>query len=48
LFNCSIEAALNVSPAAKMQDNLFFSKSFAIFAIEVVFPVPFIPQNNTT
>ena len=47
-LSCSIEAALNVSAAAKTHEILFSLRNFAIFAIVVVFPEPFIPQNKIT
>ncbi len=47
-FNCSIEAARKVSPAAHMHERFFFFSISVIFAIVVVFPVPFIPQNRIT
>ena len=44
--NCSIAPALKVSAAATTTEILFFCKRFAILAIVVVFPVPFIPTNK--
>ena len=42
--NCSIDAALNVSPAAKTEVILFFFKRWESLAIDVVFPDPLIPK----
>jgi len=44
--SCSIEAALNVSAAASIQDNLFFCRIWQNLAILVVLPAPLIPKNN--
>ena len=43
ISNCSTAAALNVSAAATTTFLPCFTKLFAIFPIEVVFPTPFTP-----
>src|SRR3989338_2068592 len=47
-FICSIDAARNVSAAAKTHEMPFLLRKSAIFAIVVVFPVPLIPANKIT
>ena len=44
--SCSIAPARNVSAAAIAKENFEFFSKFAIFASDVVFPVPLIPTNT--
>jgi hypothetical protein len=48
IWSCSIEAALNVSAAARTHERLFFLRREHNFAILVVFPAPFIPKKSIT